>query len=329
MPLIVLVGHPCSGKSRRAAELAAYFSASTTENGGSGLGMEVTVVSVDGLKLNRATMFSSSESERRGRAALKSALERFVSPSPQKLLIFDYLNSIKGYRYEAWCRAREAQTPMLTLFVDTPVETCREWNATREPEEMRYPSAAFDDLVSRMEAPNEEKRWDQPLFRITDPAAPLPLEAMAQTLVTKAKVVPANIAVMPARMESGDYLSELDRVTGDILRAVLAASAQDGADAGGPSVGDSIVVPHTKSTVLLARRIHLAELRRVQSQYVKLARLRTPDNNPSAIATSFVDHLNVCIRNPQSTGAAAGAAVASAAAAAAASASAAAASSAR
>jgi hypothetical protein len=72
--------------------------------------------------------------------------------------------------------------------------------------------------------------------------------------------------------------------------------------------------------VLLARRIHLAELRRVQSQYVKLARLRTPDNNPSAIATSFVDHLNVCIRNPQSTGAAAGAAVASAAAAAAASA---------
>lgn len=126
MPLIVLVGHPCSGKSRRAAELAAHYSAA---------GLEVTTVSSESLGLNRTTMYGSSEAERKARAALKSALERFLSPSPGKLLMFDYLNSIKGYRYEAWCRAREMQTQHATVYVNTPVEQCQAWHQALPKEE--------------------------------------------------------------------------------------------------------------------------------------------------------------------------------------------------
>lgn len=106
MPLIVMVGHPCSGKTRRAKELAAHFSAA---------GLDVTVVNHESLNLARASMYATNDSEKKGRSALKSTLERFLSPSPHKLLIFDYLNSIKGYRYEAWCRAREMQTQHCTV----------------------------------------------------------------------------------------------------------------------------------------------------------------------------------------------------------------------
>lgn len=140
-----------------------------------------------------------------------------------------------------------------------------------------------------MEAPNEEKRWDAPLFTVSDPTAPLPLSAIDE-VVLRGKVAPANVAVIPARMEGGNYLFELDRVTQDIVKAVVEAQAD-----GSIMVGDAITVPHTKSTVTLARKIHLPELRRIQNQYLKMARLRTPDSI-AAIAHTFVDHVNMCIR---------------------------------
>ena len=116
MPLIVMVGHPCSGKTSRALELQAHFVA---------LGMEVTLVNHESLALVRSTMYASSEAEKKGRNALKSTLERFLSPAPNKILIFDYLNSIKGYRYEAWCRAREMQTQHCTVRLTRNRETTR------------------------------------------------------------------------------------------------------------------------------------------------------------------------------------------------------------
>ena len=145
-----------------------------------------------------------------------------------------------------------------------------------------------------MEAPNEEKRWDAPLFTISDPATKvLPfLEALSATLL-KGKVAPVNISVVPARMEASNYLFELDRITQAIVRRIVDAQSEDGG--AGSMVGDSIVVPGSSTPVVLARRIHLPELRRVQNQYLKMARLRTPDNL-EGIANTFVDHVNMCIR---------------------------------
>lgn len=100
-----------------------------------------------------------------------------------------------------------------------------------------------------MEVPNEEKRWDAPLFTVT-PESSFDFAAL-DAVILRGKVAPANIAVIPARMESGSYLADLDRVTSDIVRAVLAA--QSLGDGSGAMVGDSLPVPHTKAKVLLSR----------------------------------------------------------------------------
>ena len=283
------VGHPCSGKTTRALELHAHFTA---------LGLDVTLINHESLSLSRSAMYSTPDSEKKGRSALKSTLERFLSPSPNKLLIFDYLNSIKGFRYEAWCRAREMQTTHATVYVDTPVEVCRAWNDAR-PEAERYSPAVFLDLCQRMEAPNAEKRWDAPLFTATyDPTtdaaassataaapasaadsasssagssapssntshvgklSPALLDSLTAALLS-GKVAPANISVIPARMESSNYLFELDRITSDIVKAVVDAQSGDASDGGAScQIGDSISIPGVKAPIVLLRRIHLPE----------------------------------------------------------------------
>jgi len=139
-----------------------------------------------------------------------------------------------------------------------------------------------------METPNEEKRWDAPLFTLA-PDAALPLDSIVATL-TAGKVASINQAVVPARLEDANYLFELDRLTQEIVRAVVDKQAE-----GSAMVGDSLRVPHTERSVHLCRRVHLAELRRIQTQYLRMAKQRTPESI-AHIASAFVDHINECLK---------------------------------
>jgi len=282
MPLVVMVGHPSSGKTTRAQQLQQHFTK---------LGHEVTVINHESLALPRAASYASNESEKKLRATFKSTVERFLNA--KRIVIFDYLNYIKGFRYEMWCRAREAQTQHCTVFCDTPLETCKEWNSKR-PEEERYEEKLFIDLCQRMERPNSDKRWDNPLFTITEPTADLPLDDITNTLL-HGSVASMNQAVVPAKMEDSNYLYELDRVTQDIVRAIVSHQASDSSIV---MVGDKLSVPHATNTLQLTRKVHLPELRRIQAQYLKMARLRTPDT-AQGIANTFVDHLSMCISTMQ------------------------------
>lgn len=38
----------------------------------------------------------------------------------------------QGYRYEIYCQSRALATPHCVVFVNTPLETAREWNEKRE-----------------------------------------------------------------------------------------------------------------------------------------------------------------------------------------------------
>ena len=283
MPLIVMVGHPCAGKTRRSLALQSHFSE---------LGHEVMIINHESINLPRSTMYASNEAEKKGRSTLKSTLERFLSA--KKIVIFDYLNSIKGYRYELWCRAREVQTQCVTIWCDTPIDKCEEFHSAL-PEADQYAPAVFKDLIQRMEAPNAEKRWDQPLFRV-EPEEDLPLEQISDALL-KGKIPAVNQAVVPQRMEESNYLFELDRITQEIIRSIIDRQSSSSSEVG-IMVGDTFRVPHATVSVVLARRIHLPELRRIQAQYLKLARIRTPDD-AKGIANSFVEHVNMCLRQAQ------------------------------
>lgn len=82
--------------------------------------MEVQIINEELLGLNKAEYLKDPQSEKILRASIKSNVEKFMDQ--QRVVIVDSLNYIKGYRYELYCLARNAQTNTVTVFVDTDIE---------------------------------------------------------------------------------------------------------------------------------------------------------------------------------------------------------------
>ncbi len=147
MACITISGFPCSGKTKRCSELKEYLEAKLASEdfffeGGEKHKVQVIVISDDSLGISRSvydegrakTIFhcvnfprekknnsirktcyfsSDGRAEKPARASLFAAVTRALSPST--ILIIDAMNYIKGFRYQIYCAAREAQVRICTV----------------------------------------------------------------------------------------------------------------------------------------------------------------------------------------------------------------------
>lgn len=103
-------GLPYTGKSRRAEELRRALAAE---------GRAVYVVDdASVLGMEDATVYCDPAREKALRGALRAAVERRLSR--QDVVILDSLNYIKGFRYELYCLARAAHTPLCLVYCVQP-----------------------------------------------------------------------------------------------------------------------------------------------------------------------------------------------------------------
>ncbi|XP_036112311.1 protein KTI12 homolog [Molossus molossus] len=110
MPLVVFCGLPYCGKSRRAEELRRALAAE---------GRAVYVVDDAAvLGAEDATVYGDSTREKALRGALRASVERRLSR--HDVVILDSLNYIKGFRYELYCLARAARTPLCLIYCVRP-----------------------------------------------------------------------------------------------------------------------------------------------------------------------------------------------------------------
>ncbi|KAG7473273.1 hypothetical protein MATL_G00094020 [Megalops atlanticus] len=223
MPLIVMCGFPCSGKSQRTEELKEYFLKSTER--------KVFVVGDDTVGIDKNDVYADSQKEKNLRGALRAEVERKVNKDD--VVILDSLNYIKGYRYELFCLIKHTQTPHCLVYCVTSAEVSATWNASREADK-RYIQEILDALVMRFEAPDSRNRWDSPLFAIQKDDT-LPFEAISDAIFHR-KALPPNQSTQNQPLSSTNFLYELDKVTQDVLTAVLSAQKTS-------VPGDLIVVP--------------------------------------------------------------------------------------
>ncbi|KAF6252971.1 chromatin associated protein KTI12 [Scenedesmus sp. NREL 46B-D3] len=322
MPLIVLSGQPCSGKSTVAAKLQELLQPSHP----------VCIVDELKLHLERNSAYQTTVQEKATRGTLKSAVERAISK--KTVIILDSLNNIKGYRYELWCVARAAGTRYVMVHVATPTQTCSEWNTAR-PDGQRYSDAVFQDLAGRFETPDARNRWDAPLFTVrpgspdeasvlaaaaaaaigsplqqpqqqqqqqqqpcqgagaagSDPAADvdsLQEEQLLHQGALPGELQPTIATTNPALLGT-NVLHELDRAVQDVVSRIL--EVQQLAPAGGAS-GCMIDLGHA-GRLMLERHLPLAELRRHKRSFLKLATKVTFSRlqDPAAAQRMFVDYV--------------------------------------
>ncbi|XP_020650302.3 protein KTI12 homolog [Pogona vitticeps] len=242
MPLVLVCGLPGSGKSRRAEELRAALSA---DEGGDGAGRRVFVVS-------EADFFEG------GRSALRAETERLLNR--RDVVIVEAGGELKSFRYELYCLSKHAGTPHCLLFC---------------------PGGAARPDRPPLEPPDAGNRWDWPLFAAPeDPAAALPLAEIRAALFER-RPPPPNRSTRSQPLQAAGFLHQLDRLTQDVLAALMAAQrggvqpgqfvpvAVEGLAAGGGGGSGQEAPPGLR----LHRPVSLAELSRLRRQFLSYAKM--------------------------------------------------------
>jgi len=94
-----------------------------------------------------------------------------------------------------------------------------------------------------------------------------------------------GLATLPAQLEDISYLQTLERTVNTISQSLVDRQQRQLIHP-----GDTVHIDGSTLRLQLVRAVKYAELKRVQGQFVKMARLR-PMQGETAIATSYVAHL--------------------------------------
>ena len=154
MPLVILSGYPCSGKSLFALQLSEYLTSQ---------GQNAVIVNEESLGISKAEGYKDSAAEKVTRASLRSSVDHLLAGDTT--VILDSLNYIKGYRYELYCVARSTRAPHCVCWVECDEQVSSRWNGARAAEEA-YGELILKDLRLRFEVPSEKNKWDCPLFKV-------------------------------------------------------------------------------------------------------------------------------------------------------------------
>ncbi|XP_029672227.1 protein KTI12 homolog isoform X1 [Formica exsecta] len=297
MPLIIITGNPCSGKTTRSLELKKYFE-NMLKNSGQNVEIisEYDAIIKEGYDKN--VFYADSKKEKAVRSAIKSDIQRRLNT--RDLLIFDGSNYIKGYRYEIYCMTKLYKTPQCTIHCDIPVEYAWLWNNKRV-ELDRYSREIFDSLVARYETPDSKNRWDYPLFAIT-PEDELMFDEIYKSLYQVKSPKPnqstqcvsisffssffpvSNILhkylYFQPPLASTNYLYELDTITKDVINAILSAQQL--------GINNNIKIPGSNVTVQSTGTP--AKLMRLRRQFLTYSKMQ--QSRIDHIATLFVQYLN-------------------------------------
>ncbi|CCX05322.1 chromatin associated protein KTI12 [Pyronema domesticum] len=292
MPLIILSGYPCSGKTTRAQQILDFFQTkiNSAPSDSRESRLRVHIVNTETLSINR-TAYRDARAEKEARATEYSAVKRLMSKDD--IVIADGLNYIKGLRYQLFCEAKAALTPSCVVHVASPADSCRQWNSERPalPEDgsftdgsLRYPDDILENLIFRYEEPNGMARWDSPLFTVPYVDETPDLEGIWNAMVGKGVVVKANQATVLKPAAEGDYLHELGKTTQEIVGLVMEHQRNTGG-------AGSLPVPECGVALQLpANDLTTAQLQGVRRDYMKLHRSHVVGK--ARIRELFVEYFN-------------------------------------
>ncbi|KAI9812856.1 MAG: hypothetical protein M1827_004374 [Pycnora praestabilis] len=295
MPLILVSGYPCAGKTHRSLQLVQFLHEKITANAAMPnpdpriSRLKIHHINVQGLGVTR-DVYREARAEKDARAAEYSAIKRALGKDD--IVIADGLNYIKGFRYQLYCEAKAAGTPSCVVHVGTPVKTCQETNTSRLNDGETgggYPIDVFENLLFRYEEPNGMSRWDSPLFTVLydDPTPPLGdiWDAMVGSEGRIKSVKPNQATVLKPATEF-NYLYDLDRTTQEMVTHILDWQTDHPGEQGGRlSMSDT-----DQAIELPASAISLPQLQRIRRSFITLNRQHLLSKN--RIRDQFADYLN-------------------------------------
>eukprot|EP00056_Hartaetosiga_gracilis_P018795 m.11913 g.11913 ORF g.11913 m.11913 type:complete len:276 (-) comp7072_c0_seq1:28-855(-) len=271
MPLVMMCGFPCSGKSERVKELVSYAESE---------GRKCEVVSDHTLCPDLSAAYSNSQSEKKTRGILRSEVERLLAQDI--CVIVDSLNYIKGFRYELYCVARSLKTAHCIIQTLVNKETCV---ATHAEHDLPYGSGeVVEALMMRFEPPNPHQRWDNPTYSVTE-EEPLPCKEIIDTLYSGNKKVRPHEATQSQPLSSTNFLFQVDKITQSVIAEVVRQQQR-------AQVGDKISITGTNKLIEVRKTKHtMSDLRRIRQAFMNYCKAH-PSATSSDTAGLFVNFIN-------------------------------------
>ncbi|RWS29007.1 protein KTI12-like protein [Leptotrombidium deliense] len=268
MPLIVICGIPCSGKSTVSQRLEKYFTEEKKQN--------VVIVSENDIVENPNSVYESATKEKEVRSLLKSSVQRNLTKDT--LVILDALNYIKGFRYELYCVAKEMKNTHCVIECMCPIDEATDRNKKKS---IPFGDNLFNEVLNRYEAANSQNRWDSPLF-VTTPETELCLHSVYEALYAR-KAPSANLSTQSQPLSETNFLYELNEKTKDIVNHITKVQ----------QMGETseICVPLSTFKLRINRPLSSVELNKYRRQFISYTK-QHPTSNANVIPTLFIQYLN-------------------------------------
>jgi protein KTI12 len=122
MPLVILAGQPCTGKTTFANLLRRHLEGQEEIH-------KIVVINEENLSIKKFDAYRDSLGEKKARGSIKSAVDHALEHDC--VVIVDSLNYIKGYRYELFCIARSLRTAHCCVWVECDEASSAERSAAR------------------------------------------------------------------------------------------------------------------------------------------------------------------------------------------------------
>ena len=265
MPLIVLCGGPCSGKTTFANQIKEHFEKKNHI---------VLLINEETLKVNKSDIYKDNISEKNHRSLLKSEVEKNISD--KTITIIDSLNYFKGSRYEFYCLVRNSKTRHCVIYIKTSLEKCIENNIKNKEYEINL----LKDLYSRMEEPIQSNRWDCPLYTLY-PNDEVPFDDINISLF-EGKKPKDPISTKPDIAFDSNFLFQLDKNCQDIINDILKQQEQ--------GLGNTIIKIKDDDVVYLNKVFTAIELKKIKMEFIKISKNLPPKNKEETIK-NFVEYI--------------------------------------
>ncbi|CAI5447022.1 unnamed protein product [Caenorhabditis angaria] len=302
MPLILITGHPSSGKSTICQRLVEKFRENEKN-------LDVLVIRDEDFGTFSRNSYESAAKEKDVRSWIRGQIQQNLTKN--RIVICDALNYIKGYRYELFLAAKMSKTTYCVVQVTPSLEIC-EWLNEQKPEEkLKYGPEQIGPIIQRYERPDTKFRWEKPLFEVKIGKAERKIEGDLDDMdmeidlehpapkfadifedeivdwVLNGTQLTENQSTQLVPLAPTNFLHELDRTTQEVITVLLAAQRT-------ATRGQQITVP-TGGTVTHLKARSLPEFTRFRHQFMTIAK-KSPISDRKLISEMFCDFLNSNLR---------------------------------
>uniref|UniRef100_A0A915KNT4 Protein KTI12 homolog n=1 Tax=Romanomermis culicivorax TaxID=13658 RepID=A0A915KNT4_ROMCU len=285
MPLIIMCGLPCSGKTKIADSICEILR-SKIQQEEEKLSSKMTILKIDDFtngKFSKNIIYANSVHEKEHRAFLRSRVQKFLRQDT--IIILDSLNYIKSFRYELFCLAKSVKTTYAVIYCETNLHNCLENNNQQKSE--KYDEKIIQDLNQRFEEPRFENRWDTPLFQGLIFLSQFKNDRQVQIAefcdhVISGKKLAPNQSTQSQPSMGGNFLFELEKSCQMVIQEILNSNL------------DTVVFPAcTVPLTTPGKKWTLGELSRLKRQFLQYMKQNTPKDLKNVnLANLFVNFLN-------------------------------------